>query len=233
MTDDRNFGSMDDHAMRSLLLPACLVTLCLTAGSRASAEDVQACDILCRVTGYLTADHMAAGPADAETPHAGPAKPHRSRLATAARKTTASTPADKTAATPSKPAATAASMALALPSKAIGSTSVARKPAVAKLASARPKAGTLASTRPARPRPSLVAAEPRRDAEKPVAELRRPVAPAPRSARAAATRHSAKSTRMAALPLAPARTQTAAALIPGSVPTMPAGFQPLGTSSFH
>lgn len=220
---------MDDHAMRSLFFPACLVTLCLAAGSRASAQDVQACDILCRVTGYLTADHMAAAPADAETPHAGSAKPHRSRLATAARKTTASTSAEKTAAVPRQPAATAA---MAVPSKAIGPTSVARKPIVAELA-ARPTPATLATMKPARPKTSLVAAEPRPDAERPAAELRRPVAPAPRSARAAAARHAAKATRMAALPLAPARTHTAAALIPGSAPTMPAGFQPLGTSSFH
>ena len=218
--------------MRRLLLPVCLVAVCLAAGSHAWAEDAAGCDMLCRVTGYLTSDHMAAAPGGAETPHGVSAKPHRSRAA--ARKTAASTPVDKAGMDAVKVVKAAPSTVVAVESKTTAATSAAAKAVVAKVAPTRPAPARVVSAKPARPKPpTTAAATPRRAAQRPLAELTPPVAPAPRITRAASVGHRAKVSRMAALPPAPPRTQTAAALIPGSAPTMPAGFQPLGSPSFH
>ncbi len=231
--------------MRRLLFPACFVALCLTAGSRASAQDTPGCDILCRVAGYLTTDHMAAAPSDAEALHpSGPAKPHRSRAAAAARKAAASTLADRSAAKGGKPTKTAPPAVMARASEAIGPTSVAAKmvaaktagakTAVAKPASDRPAPAAVASSRPARVKLSRAAVAERGPAEQPTtAELTPAGARAARTVRAALPGHTVKGRRMAARLPAPPHIQTAAAYIPGSAPTMPANFQPLGSLGFH
>ena len=76
--------------MRRFLFSACIAGLTLSVSPHAFADESEACDMLCRLRGYLATDHMAPAPTDAAGPRAGAkhgrsaAAPHKSKLGIAA-----------------------------------------------------------------------------------------------------------------------------------------------------
>ena len=94
--------------MRHPLLPACVAALLWAMPAPGHAQDASDCGVLCRLTGYLSSDHMTAEPGH-EAAAGTPPKPHKTRAA-----------AVHKAAAPAKPV-----------TAAIAAAPVAAKPAVA------------------------------------------------------------------------------------------------------
>ncbi len=206
--------------MRHHLLSAVLATICIGAASPVLADDAD-CGLLCRLSGYLSTDHMAAEPSDAGT--AAP-KGHRAHVAHKASAKAAPKVADKGKA----PAVEAAKSALA---KSASAKSASAKPLVAK---ATPVVAARTTPLPAK----APEAEPHLAAVHPESATR----PSPRAeprvvAEAAASpvavtqpaHHRTASTRP---PVQAAHAQTVSATIPGAAPAMPMGFQPFNVA-FH
>lgn len=190
----------------------------LLLATPALAQEAGDCDLVCRLKGYLSTDHMA-GDHAGEAPAAGPAKTRRQRAAAAHK-----------AATPSK------AVAAAVPA------TTARKPApVVEAVPPKPTAPHTAPDRIAVAAPPPAARRVKPAPAKVVATLPaptsidRPEAPSTRSptaaeeARPAPLRSAAARRRVAvqarAVPsTGPEQTASLATSIPGSSPAMQAGF---------
>ncbi|MGI3901049.1 MAG: hypothetical protein ACRYGP_17230 [Janthinobacterium lividum] len=231
--------------MRHHLLSAVLATICIGAASPVLADDAD-CGLLCRLSGYLSTDHMAAEPSDAGT--AAP-KGHRAHVAHKASAKAAPKVADKGKA-PAVEAAKSAS-AKSASAKSASAKSASAKSASAKSASAKSASAKSASAKPvvAKATPVAAARATPLPAKAPEAEPhlaavhpRSATRPAPRAeprvvAEAAASpdavtqpaHHRTASTRP---PVQAAHAQTVSATIPGAAPAMPMGFQPFNVA-FH
>lgn len=201
--------------MRPFLLTAGLAALSIALAVPALAEDSD-CGLLCRITGYLGTDHMAAAGDGAA---ASGAKPHRAHAAVH-KASVAGAPAKPrpaaVAAAPPRPAATASAKPAA-PAPVATAARAAVPVATKTAAPVKPTAKRAHAVAP----PALVEAKP---------EIVTPrEAPRPSPVVKAAT--AARPRRIATAPVAVARagTLTAAASIPGSAPAMPASFQPFAS----
>lgn len=215
--------------MRLLHLRGVAAATFLFLAGPAFAQEAPDCDMLCRLKGYLTADHMA-GDQGGGAPATAPAK---ARHPHAAHKKTA-------AAVPAKPVGAAAVAPAHISAKRADPVRAAAKtpaPAPRQATAARavppPPVRTAAVPRAVRahaapPAPVKVAAAPS-PAPKPTARpvaVARPMAVAKTPAaaiRPAPVRIAARAHR-AASPMQDTQTASLATVIPGSAPAMQAGF---------
>ena len=201
--------------MRHHLLSAVLATICIGAASPVLAEDAD-CGLLCRLSGYLSTDHMAATPNDAGA--APSPKGHRAHVAHKASAKAAPKIADKAKAPvteAAKPAAAKSAAASPVVAKASPVVAARATPALAKTPEAEQHLAAMHSRSAPRPSPR---AEPQVVAE---------AAASPVPAKQPVHHHTA-STRP---PVEAAHAQTASAIIPGAAPAMPMGFQPFNAAS--
>ena len=213
--------------MRLLQRTGFAVTTVLLLATPTLAQEAGDCDMLCRLKGYLTTDHMA-GDRSGEAPPAAPAKTRRSHAAAA-----------------HKPASSPKAVAANLPAPTVPAHKATPAAHVAETVAA-----------PAKPETTAPRKAPVRTALVPPAPAARPVKPAPAKAVAAAMaaptpvdrppppatppklaedahpapqRSAAARRRVAAQARAipasqPTQTASLATSIPGSAPAMQAGF---------
>lgn len=195
--------------MRHHFLPAVLVTICIGAASPALADDAD-CGLLCRLSGYLSTDHMAAEPNGGGATTAS--KGHKAHVA----HKSATKAGPKLAAKAKAPVAETTKTAAVKPAAKVS-------PALAARVS--PVPTTTAATRPL-----LAAARPRsKPVTAPQAEPQAVAEVTPVPAKPPLRRRVVSQARP---PAQTSASLTASAIIPGAAPAMPMGFQPFNVS-FH